>query len=115
MTPTAGGRATQEVRLERWPLLSTFPTTNAVIAGAILLDFLTFSAWVLLALVFLLRADNATSAIVACEAASKAIPDGWLLFLAGLHGIATTHFGVKRRTDFRNANGASDGAGTPPA
>jgi hypothetical protein len=100
-------RDTHELRLESWPRLSTFPTTAAVIAGAIILDFLTFATWAALALLFLLRADTAADALVACKAASAAIPDGWLLFLAGLHGIATAHFGVKRKTDFRN--------GEPPA
>jgi len=81
-------RDTHEMRLEHWPRLSTFPTTAAVIASAIALDFLTAFAWML----------------------GQAIPDGWLLFLAGLHGIATTHFGVKRTTDFRNAH--ADATGT---
>lgn len=83
-------RDTHELRLNRWPRLSTLPTTNAVIASAIILDFCTFIAW----------------------AIGRAVPDGWLLFLAGLHGIATTHFGVKRKTDFRNtpANGKTDEA-----
>lgn len=81
-------RDTHEMRLEHWPRLSTFPTTAAVIAGAIVLDFLTAFAWML----------------------GRPIPDGWLLFLAGLHGIATTHFGVKRKTQFPNTpkNGTTD-------
>ncbi len=74
-------RDTHELRLDHWPRLSTFPTTNAVIASAIALDFVTAIAWIL----------------------GRVPPDGWLLFLAGLHGIATTHFGVKRKTQFNNA------------
>ena len=70
-------RDSQELRLARWRLLSTFPSTNAVVAGAIALDFITAAAWIL----------------------GRAIPDGWLLFLTGLHGIATTHFGAKRLTE----------------
>jgi hypothetical protein len=101
-------RDTHELRLDRWPRLSTFPTTNAVIAGAIALDFLTFLAWFILTITFLLRAADAPTALMACKAAGDAIPNGWFLFLAGLHGIATTHFGVKRKTDFRN------GGTTPP-
>jgi hypothetical protein len=75
-------RDTHELRLDQWPRLSTFPTTNAVIAGAILLDFLTFAAW----------------------AFGRSVPEGWLFFLAGLHGIGTAHFGIKRKTDFRNGS-----------
>lgn len=89
---------THELRLEHWPRLSTFPTTAGVIVAAIALDFLTFAAWAFLAVLFLLRADSATDAIAACQAAGAAIPNGWLLFLAGLHGIGTTHFGIKRKT-----------------
>jgi hypothetical protein len=90
MTPA---RDTHELRLDQWPRLSTFPTTNAVIAGAILLDFVTAAAWIF----------------------GRMPPEGWLLFLAGLHGIATSHFGIKRRTDFRNGNGngKTDAGPTP--
>ena len=86
-------RDTHELRLDRWPRLSTFPSTNAVIAGAIALDFLTAFAWML----------------------GRTPPDGWLLFLAGLHGIATTHFGVKRKTDFRNGGTKPPDVLAPPA
>jgi len=92
---------THETRLRHWPRLATFPTGSGVIVAAIVLDFMTFWAWFLLAIVFLLRADNAVDAVAACKAAGEAIPQGWLLFLAGLHGIGTTHFGIKRKTDFR--------------
>jgi hypothetical protein len=95
-------RDTHELRLDHWPRLSTFPTTAAVIAAAVALDFLTFGAWFVLTLRLLPTggADAATLQAVA-YAAGTVIPDGWLLFLAGLHGIATTHFGIKRQTDFR--------------
>lgn len=94
-------RDTHETRLEQWPRLSTFPTGTAVIASAIILDFLTFVVWAGLSFIFLMRSDSAAEAVAVCRAAGEAIPQGWLLFLAGLHGIATTHFGIKRKTDFR--------------
>ena len=50
-----------------------------------------------------LSAESAGTLKTAGEAAAGVLPDGWLLFLAGLHGIATTHFGIKRKTDFRVA------------
>lgn len=96
-------RDTHELRLEHWPRLSTFPTTAAVVAAAIALDFLTFVAWFTITLTLLHKAQDAASVVAAAQSASEILPDGWLLFLAGLHGIATTHFGVKRKTDFRNA------------
>jgi len=77
----------------RWLYLASFPTTNAVIAGAIALDFLTAVAWIL----------------------GRVPPDGWLLFLAGLHGIGTAHFGVKRKTDFRNGGTKPPDAPAPAA
>jgi len=83
-------RDTHELRLDRWPRLSTFPSTNAVIAGAIVLDFLTAFAWII----------------------GRPPPEGWFLFLAGIHGIATTHYAVKRKTDFGNG---ANGAPAPPA
>lgn len=86
MTPH---RDTQEVRLEHWPKLASFPTTSGVIVAAIILDFLTMFAW----------------------AVGRDIPEGWLFFLAGLHGIGTAHFGIKRKTQFdptkQNGNAAS--------
>lgn len=91
-------RDTHALRLEHWPRLSTFPTTAGVIVTAIALDLLTFAAWAFLATLFLLRADNAADALAACKAAGAAIPDGWFLFLAGLHSIGTAHFGIKRKT-----------------
>jgi len=69
-------RDTHELRLEHWPRLSTFPTTAGIIVAAIVLDFLTMFAW----------------------AMGREVPDGWLFFLAGLHGIGTAHFGIKRKT-----------------
>lgn len=82
-------RDTHELRLEYWPRLSTFPTTAGVIVAAIVLDFLTMLAWAL----------------------GRDVPDGWLLFLAGLHGIGTAHFGIKRKTQFEptktNGNAAA--------
>ncbi len=89
---------THKTRLEYWPRLSTFPTGTAVIAAAIGLDFLTFLAWAGLTGILLLRGIDV---VAACRSAGDAIPNGWLLFLTGLHGIATTHFGIKRKTDFR--------------
>ena len=86
-------RDTHSLRLDQWPRLSTFPTTNAVVAGAILLDFITAAAWI----------------------CGRQVPEGWLFFLAGLHGIATTHFGVKRRTDFRNGQAGGQPIAAPPA
>lgn len=82
-------RDTHELRLDLWPRLSTFPTTNALVATVILLAIGTYAAWV----------------------CGRTVPDGWYLFVAGLSGIATTHFGVKRKTDFRNgATNGGDGA-----
>jgi len=103
-------RDTHELRLEYWPRLSTFPTTAAVIAGAILLDFLTFVAWFAITLTLLHQAQDSASVVAAGKAAAELLPDGWLLFLAGLHGIATTHFGVKRKTQFHDLpkNGVID-------
>lgn len=73
---------THEMRLEHWPRLSTFPTTNALIATVILLAIGTFIAWAVF---------------------QRVPPDGWYIFVGGLSGIATGHFGVKRYTDFRRA------------
>ena len=84
-------RDTHELRLDRWPSLSTFPTTNGVIVAAIILDFLTMFAWAL----------------------GREVPDGWLLFLASLHGIGTAHFGVKRYSDFRNGGAKPEASPTP--
>lgn len=75
-------RDTHELRLDRWPRLSTFPTTNALIATVIVLAIGTFVAWV----------------------CGRTPPDGWYLFVGGLSTIATGHFAVKRKTDFRNGH-----------
>lgn len=106
-------RDTHELRLAHWPRLSTFPTTAAVIAAAIGLDFLTFVAWFAITLTLLHQAQDAASVVAAGKAATELLPDGWLLFLAGLHGVGTAHFGIKRKTwDPAKAPTASNG-GTP--
>jgi hypothetical protein len=77
-------RDTSSVRLERWPNLATFPTTAGIVVAAIALDFLTMFAWGI----------------------GRELPDGWLLFLAGLHSIGTAHFIGKRKTEFVPPNGS---------
>lgn len=82
-------RDTHELRLSYWPRLSTFPTTNALVATVIFLAVGTFIAWAVF---------------------NRTPPDGWYLFVGGLSGIATAHFGVKRKTQFHDApkNGGTD-------
>lgn len=81
-------RDTHELRLSHWPKLSTFPTTAGIIVAAIGLDYLTMFAW----------------------AIGRDIPAGWLLFLGGLHSVATAHFGVKRYSDREYRNGKTEQA-----
>jgi hypothetical protein len=70
-------RDTHELRLDHWPRLSTFPTGSALVATVILLALGTFFAWAIF---------------------KRIPPDGWYLFVGGLGGIATTHYGIKRKT-----------------
>lgn len=78
-------RDTHELRLSHWPRLSTFPTTAGLVVTVIALSIGTFIAWT----------------------CGRTPPDGWYLFVAGLNGLATTHFGIKRKTEFRNGQKAA--------
>lgn len=89
---------THKLRLAHWPKLSTFPTTAGVIVAAIILDFLTFAAWCVLTALLMRGATDAAAIVAAGAVAADILPDGWLLFLAGLHGVATGQFWVKRHT-----------------
>lgn len=105
------GRTTREAQLAAWPRLGTFPTTPAFVAAVIGLDYLTFAAWLLLTVVLLLRAGDAAELQAAVLTARQAIPDGWLLFLTGLHAGGITQFGIKRKTYRPDVDTAS----APPA
>ena len=80
-------RDTHELRLEHWPRLSTFPTTAALVVAVIGLDYLTYIAW---AVLMALHGPPAPGV--------SYIPDGWFLFLTGVHAGAGAHFGIKRKT-----------------
>lgn len=72
MTP----RDTHELRLTKWPRLSTFPTTAGTSVSAI---GLAWATWVGLML-------------------GKVFPDVWYWFVLLLAGGAVTQFGIKRKT-----------------
>jgi hypothetical protein len=76
------------MRLAKWPRLSTLPTTALIVVAVIGLDYLTFLAWFI----------------------GKPGPDGWLLFLTGLHAGGITQFGIKRKTHIPD-NGTSGAPG----
>jgi len=82
-------RETQEVRLAKWPLLSTLPTTQALAATVIILAVGTYIAWMF----------------------KRPIPDGWYLFVGSLSTISAGQFTAKRITH-KPENGNGNG-GTP--
>lgn len=108
-------RDTHEMRLAHWPRLSTFPTTAGFCVAIIILDFLTFAAWTVFA-AWLLYTTPPDGLEAAMKQATTMMPDGWLLFLTGLHAGGITQFGIKRKTwDPSKAPTQSNGGVEPPA
>lgn len=112
-------RDTHEMRLQHWPRLSTFPTTAGFAVAIIGLDYATFGMWAILALALIVKADSAADVTAAIMTARTAIPDGWLLFLTGLHAGGITQFGIKRKTwdpskAATESNGGTGSAHTGP-
>lgn len=91
-------RDTHEIRLKHWPRLSSFPTTAGFAVAIIGLDYATFLFWAAITLLLVLKADSAADVSAAIITARTAVPDGWLLFLTGLHAGGITQFGIKRKT-----------------